>query len=639
MNPWQILGIEPTADERLIKQAYAKALKHNKPDKNPEGFKALRDAYEQALRTRYYYDQSDDYDDDDEFDDQEEQTLSQENALSSDELPVFIENNPQDSKSSQTIMALDTNQDKIDLTKTTVDIIGDDVTDDFQETILSVNDTISHNITGDHNIIDNGYTQIESPPDLPDINLLSADDLSAKWYDCVHADGADELSDNVIDARLFDILQGQLAHEFGQLTLDEKIEYEEYLIEFFYYRDEAFYKNSFALAFDALDWQTTLNSYKADRYPWCYISDTLERYRDYLPAFSTWDEFFVQLKNNYPTIYHYYNESTYQKGVIGFYVSLMIKSLRPLNLSNFQQALSQLHEKLLGQQRRLKHSNDNGFFQEVLQQHNYLILHKFAHLPNSKTNIAIWLFALPLLLALPVMFSIDHMGVISSYCVLALLLVFVLFWEKRWELFISPNKFIYHDDDTTPHLWRYFIASLPVVAVIVSYKAYRLDFIDDDFVTPFLSPSYYIAHFLGFWLWRSLLKNTETLNPEFIDEQWVRAFLLMSNALLLPVFALMTNTLENNDMVHYSPLFWVILGLPLALQTIINQQANPWGILVNFRNLILSLNQILQTIFMVFFGIYAFLFMVSGQFFLGAFMGFGLGLIIYSTKDKKDDNS
>ncbi len=48
MNPWHILGIEPTQDLRDIKRAYAKLLKATRPDDDPQGFQRLRDAFEQA---------------------------------------------------------------------------------------------------------------------------------------------------------------------------------------------------------------------------------------------------------------------------------------------------------------------------------------------------------------------------------------------------------------------------------------------------------------------------------------------------------------------------------------------------------------------------------------------------------------
>ena len=62
---WDVLGIEPTNDERAIKRAYAKLLKKNRPDKDPVAFQELRDAYEWCLRATKWTDY-DDYDDEDE---------------------------------------------------------------------------------------------------------------------------------------------------------------------------------------------------------------------------------------------------------------------------------------------------------------------------------------------------------------------------------------------------------------------------------------------------------------------------------------------------------------------------------------------------------------------------------------------
>lgn len=47
---YHILGIEETQEEGVIKAAYLKLLKVTNPEDNPEGFKRLREAYEEALR-------------------------------------------------------------------------------------------------------------------------------------------------------------------------------------------------------------------------------------------------------------------------------------------------------------------------------------------------------------------------------------------------------------------------------------------------------------------------------------------------------------------------------------------------------------------------------------------------------------
>lgn len=48
-NHWKILGLEPTSDQRAIKLAYAENIKTVHPEEDPEGFKALQEAYRAAL--------------------------------------------------------------------------------------------------------------------------------------------------------------------------------------------------------------------------------------------------------------------------------------------------------------------------------------------------------------------------------------------------------------------------------------------------------------------------------------------------------------------------------------------------------------------------------------------------------------
>lgn len=54
MNCWECIGISPTADKKSIKRAYATQLKLHHPEDDPEGFKTLRSALEDALEQAKY---------------------------------------------------------------------------------------------------------------------------------------------------------------------------------------------------------------------------------------------------------------------------------------------------------------------------------------------------------------------------------------------------------------------------------------------------------------------------------------------------------------------------------------------------------------------------------------------------------
>ena len=49
MDPFAILGIEETADDEAVRAASLRALRTSPPDRDPEGFRRIRAAYE-ALR-------------------------------------------------------------------------------------------------------------------------------------------------------------------------------------------------------------------------------------------------------------------------------------------------------------------------------------------------------------------------------------------------------------------------------------------------------------------------------------------------------------------------------------------------------------------------------------------------------------
>lgn len=62
MTIWQQLGIEPTNDIKEIKRAYAKQLQIYHPEEDAEGYQALREAYDRAIKlVNQRMDRSDDH--------------------------------------------------------------------------------------------------------------------------------------------------------------------------------------------------------------------------------------------------------------------------------------------------------------------------------------------------------------------------------------------------------------------------------------------------------------------------------------------------------------------------------------------------------------------------------------------------
>lgn len=610
MNCWYILGIEPTCDETLIKKAYAKALKHNKPDKNPEGFKALRSAYEQALTVRHYYTTEDDahddvYEETDDFDNNHHQDDLNKTSDTKQETNIHLENS-----------ALEKDSENDENLKQTINII---------------HDTISHNITGEAPSPQNPKNNLDdnnTPPPLPNIKPLAASELADQWYDCTRQDQANEKH---ADNHLFDLLQTQLKKDFPELSLDEKIEFEECLIEFFYYSNNT-YKLSFALAFEEFRWQNALDSYKVNHYPWHQVQEILECYRSTLQPLDNWDEFFAELPRHYPKVFYYYNPKNYQKNAVVAYVLFTLKSLRPYELPAVNDELQRLHDTLLTEQEKYP---NNGFYNSILTQSNYIRLHKFFDILGRPFSILMTTVAIVLLIDFVAVVNTENSIFSAIYCHVVWLFVFFSFWKLRYQLFFHPDKFIWEKPhDTITLSWqRGKIVMSAMLFATIYYKDYHLKSILGEIDVVIQSPSYYFSHCFGFMLWLFLLKKLTPASVDFIDEQWVTAFLLVCIAALMPVISLLTNILEAKDIVHYSPLFWIMLSAPVALQLIIAQQKNPWKIITKLQNASLLFNRILQSILMVFVGVYAFLFLVSDQFFLGLLTAISLMLLYYGTKD------
>ncbi|WP_227428748.1 hypothetical protein [Psychrobacter sp. I-STPA6b] len=223
---WEILAIEPTTDKNLIKRAYAKQLKDNKPDKNPTGFRQLREAYETALAN-----------------------LANIELLAEDEEYV---------DKSDTEFTVDANLDYKHHYEQGYDHSYDNDT----------NDTY-HTIENKPNLEDSPTTSSANPV----CSISKLETWQQAWDSC------HKLHPNLDDADL--ALYHCLSHQFAQrhtLALDETIEFEETLFNW-HLAHAPNYPISFCFTVDTLQWQQKTKYIHTGFDMWQYLSSLINFYQ------------------------------------------------------------------------------------------------------------------------------------------------------------------------------------------------------------------------------------------------------------------------------------------------------------------------------------------------------------------------
>lgn len=270
---WQVLGIAPTDDERAIKRAYAAQLKHNKPDKHPEGFRQLREAYEQALDVRLYYADFIDYDaldatvddyiaDDYVNDDENLRPIASDTFVISDDviLDIADDENP---------TASGTNSD--DYNNST------DYTDSTD---------LTEPLAVDYELITAPYSRPQKP-----LNWQQ------QWQQQVN-----DAEKNNVDSQLLILLQTQF-QTIQQLPLDEQYDFEESLLVWLS-EQPLYYPDSYATSKVYFDWEQRLLSWDDAGYPWYQLRPLDSGYQQVL-NFASHTGFRQYLSEHYPLVAQY----------------------------------------------------------------------------------------------------------------------------------------------------------------------------------------------------------------------------------------------------------------------------------------------------------------------------------------------
>ena len=517
-NCWQILQIEPTADEKAIKKAYAVLLKHNKPDKNPQGFQQLQEAYETALNERYWY--ADD-EDDDEYDSDDD----------------FAEN------------IADDMLDKVAIDKTVID------NQNFAPPISSTIEPISYAYAPVHQVA-NATTDVNHEDGFNEDNFVEDTEATEEDFDSFDDENLPRWTaiwHNQNDHELVKTLVAQFG-ELNEQSFDFVHDYEVALLQFLAYQEPIF-PQSYQTSFDYFAWQNYLNSWQIDNYPWFYLKQLDDNYQDF-GKFSQQNIGMI-LAVNYPHIYKSWDLDRFNR----------FEFLKNLNsLPQLAHELSQLNADI---DRATRHYLSYTSHNHVLDTLNNL--QQDAKLKQLNAWVFDKVFGVKTIALLIAVFAILTVigGLVFGdwvyvYSNLGLLLIGVLVWFGFWQMvfwFLArPDKFTL--DLSDPELYRGLLGASSLVFIGFYGKWGNQA---DNWATSLHQSGYYFAHIAGMLAWGLLVyaEQQKILPNTLLTAS--RAFTLMVVALGVPLFAMSIGLAGKNEfmtIMAISPWIWWIYALP-----------------------------------------------------------------------------
>ncbi|WP_230656067.1 J domain-containing protein [Psychrobacter sp. I-STPA10] len=558
---WQTLGIEPTNDESVIKKAYAKQLKHNKPDKNPEGFRQLRAAYEQALEARYWYDFADE-----EYDDEFDNEFGDEtNNAVSDEISEDINNHLNNS-----------NPDKI-----AYDGDGIANTDNVYTHIETIDDRLLINEHSSHHHND------PADNDSPEIyNATLTDDTNADYQtipNTAHWQQAwqhivakqttsDTPSYSSLDQQLQQLLIEQL-NELQQQPLDMQTEFEEDLLIWFS-EQSIIFADSYQLAKSHFAWDKHLNEWQNFEYPWFHLSYIDRQYQQFT-NFQTPGNWLKYLASYYPDVYQHWElkpngEFRAPNRLIFMDIMHFPYKIQPLaiqlealnnELQIYQQQESEQEFKISSNSSEmavltasywLEHPQMQALnrwtFGWVIRPYDFIIL----------ATISIGVLMLICLLVNSQWqqpYFYDGIGVFLTIATT------YLFWQFLIGFFAQPQRFFHKN-----HFAYGWLAS-SIMLYLVFYSLWiqlTADITASDMLYQHTA-TYLACHLAGFNLF--LASNNQEENSVITFLTCNFSLLLLVAALILPVFTtiITSMTLIDEEAIAFSPIFWLLPVAPTLI--------------------------------------------------------------------------
>lgn len=611
---WDILHIEPTADEAVIKRAYAKQLKLNKPDKNPEGFRQVRQAYEDALQQRYWYDY--DYDDDetDEFEDKSDIDASVidvstiEASDVSDKTTGETLLNPQ---IASPVIKLPESLDKtFDVKK---DIDKDSLLNPSDENplandppdldVLAIAQTnIANPSTNNADADFYSNTTFDDKLSIPfgdrfdstlatdfdaEINAeLDIADCETAWsqFSPINDDETDDTDENNYGVMRYqpsqdDGLQQLLIDQAQQLhdqPLDTQYDFECALLAWLYYQPRVF-PHSFAWAVARFGWQARATGWDSNQYPWYFLDDLQQDYQrfvDHKAIIRERQAFWDYLNFNAPPVFHFLPSDLEEKVKFNRWYFLRHLSIPVYGYPIYDtyQAIAPTFKDI----EQYASPRELGEWQSTSHFAKLQNLGRWFEQPFFRLSDAL-LVGLVIAGAMLGLFLL-HGNPWQSYVLDGMttwLMVGVLlgFWQVCLWLFSQPERLLV-PERLASRQQKFLYVIAPVYAVLASVYAFVMP--DAGVASDIV---YYLAHLYGLALFGALISRRydESLHPLFIYRKLHQALVLLFLAVVMPSLYLLTKfvyqdtLIEAKNIVHLSPLFWLILVLPIVFVTLINR--------------------------------------------------------------------
>jgi|GEM_PF-3564929 len=564
---WEHLGIGPTADTAAIKKAYAKQLKFNKPDKNPEGFRDLRAAYERALDESYWYE-----------DDDEEGTADE--VI---EAPSFLANTAAEhpnsplSNGADARIEGDTSYETVSHANTSTTVApadgdGVDIMDcavdeaaDFEE------DSFAKDSFEEANLED-----IESEESFT-AAFFAPSPWAADWQQI--AEDTDSAVANC-DQHLQTLLHTQIN---APRSLDEQNDFEEALLVWLAEQPPVF-TGSYQLAKTHFRWDRRLEHWSRNDYPWFMLESLDQRYQ-YVTYFRTSTAFREFLTRHFPTVASYWHIEELNP-IYSKETERVNKHVEPIKLKRsqvfrqlfFPFRVTELAQELMALDAELDyyiydHPAANALALIAADHDNQgLTAHYWQH-DSPLTAFKGWVlrrFIYPqdfILIGGVIAAVLGGLSLFSEqpwesfyndgWGVFAAVSLYYLFWQLQLRLFATPTKFVSYEPWHTG--WR----NASIALFIMGYISW-LDISNLDPLAMPTSAIYFLTHVAG----ASLLMAVTTRQSNVIVTaiSWHAGLLLLVLTVLIPLLVLQVGEAPytNLETLPISPLFWLLLCAPAA---------------------------------------------------------------------------